>query len=331
MSLRCEPASKLPPLIFGDKHAVVEKGFYGLVDKFSHLTPGCDYDSHDKRGFICKGNVLMVDGIVINQTFYTHMVAVSAVKDHNILIPLAGTHHGLWRDSKLFARHDQGFFIPANDRFQIENSIGELTGSLIITYDLNRLNRVIQAMSGTDQLWVSGDNVRHLPLACGQVHFKKLLLGLLSQIDAYGGDAHLLQLSGFGDAFYRLLAMMVLPDVFVMPSVSPKDLRVARQTGLMARFEQYIDAHVEEPITLTELEAFLGIGARALQYACNKQHGCTPREFIRNRKLDLAFDTLRQASTEIKLSSLAFELGFSSHSQFSKFFRQRFGVSPSQV
>jgi len=238
---------------------------------------------------------------------------------------------GLWKGRQLLARNDQGFFIPANDRFQIENTVNELTGSLIISYDLNRLNRIVQAMSGTDQLRVSGDNVRHLPLASGQIHFKKLLLGLLSQIDAYGGDAHLLQLSGFGDGFYRLLAMMVLPDVFVKPNVSPKDLRVAKQTGLMARFERYIDAHIEETITLTELEAVLGVSARALQYACSRQHGCTPREFIRDRKLDLAFDKLRLATTEVKLSSLAFELGFSSHSQFSKFFRQRFGVSPSQV
>lgn len=153
----------MPHLLFGEKEAKPAKGFHGMVDQFSHLTPKCDYDSKAKNGFFYKGNVLQINGIVVNQNYYSHMLAVSPVENHNILIPLSGTHNGIWRGTKLKAQRDQGFFIPANDLFQFETEVGEIAGSLIITYDLNRLNHVMWAMTGDRHCIVTEENVSHLP------------------------------------------------------------------------------------------------------------------------------------------------------------------------
>lgn len=324
-------ATPLPALVFGERLASVGRGFHGLVDQFSHLTPGCDYDTRAARGFLYKGNVVAIDSIVINQNYYSHMLAVSAVKEHNILIPLAGTHNGLFRGTSLRASKEQGFFIPANDRFQFETGVDEIAGSLIIKYDINRLNWTLQTMGGNDQIWIREERVRPLPLVHGPVNFKRQMLSLLAQIDALGGDVALLKLAGFDDAFYRLLALMVQPEHFLTPALAAAARRLAERSELMTLFEQYVEAHIEKPIALSDLESGLRVSARALQYACMKRHGCPPRTYIRNRKLDLAYDRIRAAGDGVSLSSLAFELGFSSQSQFSKFFRERFGVSPSQL
>lgn len=99
----------------------------------------------------------------------------------------------------------------------------------------------------------------------------------------------------------------------------------------MKAFERYVEEHIDQPIALSALEAALGVTARALQYACLKQHGCSPRAYIRNRKLERAYARLSHRTAPAKLASLAFELGFSSQSQFARYFRERFGVLPSAV
>lgn len=302
-----------------------------MVDQFSHLTPECDYDTRSKRGFFYKGNRLAVNGVVINQNYYSHMLAVSPVKENNILIPLAGTHNGLWHGKNIVARQDQGFFIPVNERFQFETNEDEIAGSLIVSYDVNRLNQVLWAMTGTQALAVSEDQVQPLSLAHGRVNLKRLFLNLFAQFDGFGGDTSLLALHGFDDQFYRLLAMAVRPGFFLNTDVAGRDYQAARKHDVIARFERYVEENLENVFSLTALEAHLGVTSRTLQYACLRHHGCSPRAYIRNRRLERAYERLTTGDASIKLASLAFELGFSSQSQFSKFFRERFGVLPSQV
>lgn len=245
----------LPPLIFGENTARVGRGFHGMVDQFAHLTPDCDYDSKARSGFFYKGNVIDVGGVVINQTYYGHMLAVSSVKDHNILIPLQGTHNGLWRGSPLVAQGDQGYFIPANDRFQFETNLDGVAGSLIIKYELERLNHVLMAMTAGQLRLPTEDRVRHLPLKVGRVHFKRLFLSLLAQIDHCVGDVALLKQVGFDDAFYRLLAMTVFPAHFLSDTLTGDEQNATTRYDLMRVFERYVEERLDQPLVLSALEA----------------------------------------------------------------------------
>ena len=320
----------LPSLIFGEGKSEVGQGFFGMVDQFSHLTPDCDYDSKAKTGFIYKGNVFSLDNLVINQNYYSHMLAVSSVKENNLLIPLAGTHNGLFRGNKLIAKHNQGFFIPSNDRFLFETGVDELAGSLIITYDLARLNQTLKIMTGNHELLIQEESVRSLLLVHGSVNFKKLLFSLLGQIDGFNGNTELLKLNGFDDQFYRLLSMLVRPDYFL--SNTKEDINTStRYQILVKKFELYIEDSINKPIVLSEVEAMLGVTSRTLQYACQKILGTTPREYIRNKKLDFAYHRLSNKQEDSKIAALSYELGFSSQSRFTYYFKQRFGIYPSEL
>lgn len=321
----------VPPLLFGERDARTVRGFDLLAEQFAHLIPQCTYASRQRDDFVYKGSVIELDGVSINHAIYSHLIAVAPVNKTNILIPTSGAYDVLWRGSTLTATGDRGFFIPRNDRLRMEGAVEGVAGCLIIAFDENRLDKVLRAMSANQvHLQESGD-VRTLPLIRGRVDFRRLFIALTRQIDGYGGDTALLRLAGFDDQIYRLLAMALRPEYFLRDGTPARAIGQRSRNRAIDLFERYVEENIDQPIALSEVEALLGTGARALQYACLKRHGCSPRVYIRNRKIERAHERIRHATQPLQLARLAFELGFSSQSQFSRYFRERFGVLPSQL
>ena len=58
--------------------------------------------------------------------------------------------------------------------------------------------------------------------------------------------------------------------------------------------------------------------------------GLVVAKYIKNRRLDLCAQSLRQSCTEEKLSVLGYSWGFSDSSYFSTAFKSRFGISPGE-
>lgn len=319
----------MPKLLFGDSNARVVDGFFGMTDAFSHLTPRCDYDSRLRAGFLHKASFIEVNGVAINETYYNHMVAVSPVEKDNILLPVVGFHNGLWKSQKIVAQNNQGFFIPRNDRFEFETDPDGVSGGLIISFDLNRLKQIGQAMSGGIPFHINTDDVQPMRLIYKSVSLKKLFMLWIQKVDAFSCDSELLQLNGFDEQFYRLLAMAIKPELFFNAEIECQNSN--KKPFFLTAFERYVDDNIESSVSLSEIESILKVSARTLQYACMKHYGCTPRTFIRNKKLEIAYERLTKKQDAIKISWLSAQLGFSSQSQFSRYFFDRYGVHPSKV
>ena len=58
--------------------------------------------------------------------------------------------------------------------------------------------------------------------------------------------------------------------------------------------------------------------------------GLLVARYIKNRRLDLCAESLRQSRAEQKLSALGYSWGFSDSSYFSTAFKSRFGISPGE-
>ncbi|GAB2588438.1 hypothetical protein GCM10026986_14580 [Nitrincola alkalisediminis] len=241
-----------------------------MVDQFCHLTPECDYESKQKSGFMHKGNVFSINGITINQNYYSHFLATSPVKQHNILIPLAGHHFGIFNDKKVLATQNQGFFIPENKQFFFETDLETIAGSLIISYDIHRLNNTIEVMTGSTQCTINESSVKEIPLAYKTVSFKKLMMALLSQIDSFNANKELLALSGFDDQFYRLLTLLLCKEHFLKEEVCDN---YDKKKSTIRKFEQFIDENIEKSLHLSDLESHLGVTSRTLQYHCIQHLG----------------------------------------------------------
>lgn len=90
----------------------------------------------------------------------------------------------------------------------------------------------------------------------------------------------------------------------------------------------YIDLHIEEPLTLEQLASHLGYSNVYLCKKFKEDTGQTFKEYIRCRKMEKAREMMRASNMTIKDISEA--LGFCSLSYFGKSFREVYGISPSE-
>ena len=93
---------------------------------------------------------------------------------------------------------------------------------------------------------------------------------------------------------------------------------------------QYLDAHVAEPVRMVDLVAAVGTGVRSLQLGFVKHRGCSPMEYLRERRLLLARNRLL-ASAGASVTEIALACGFEHLGRFSARYRVRFGERPAET
>lgn len=321
----------LPRLLFGDTQALTQRNFHTLVDQFRHVMDQADFDTSNNADFLYKGSALMMDGLMLYHSVISNFLVSSHVDQYTLSLVLAGESRVQNGHSDYRLNPNEALLVPPRIPLHRAVDPGCLAVNLCITFDLNRLNQVSLIMQGGEGLPMTQTHLRSIKLHYGSINLRQLFIQLIQQIDAFAGNATLLQAAGFDDQVYRLLAMALQPEVFLKDYLLPHtdSLAVQRQ-DILAAFERYVEEHLHTPLSLTEIELVLGVSARTLQYACLKHHACSPMVYIRNRKLDYAYQHLLQGRKETKLAELSAELYFSSQSQFSRYFRERFGFLPSE-
>jgi AraC-like DNA-binding protein len=95
--------------------------------------------------------------------------------------------------------------------------------------------------------------------------------------------------------------------------------------------EGWIDAHLDEPLTLGRLCRVAGVGARCLQKAFDYRRGMSPMRFVVERRLAAAYRRLGQAAPDASVARVALDLGFDHLGRFAHIYRQVIGESPSQT
>lgn len=103
------------------------------------------------------------------------------------------------------------------------------------------------------------------------------------------------------------------------PRSIPKWLEVVR--------ERLHDEH-PKPVRLQTLARDAGVHPVYLARAFRQQFGCSPGEYLRQRRIDHACTEL--AETERSISAIALDAGFASPSHFATAFRATIGLSPRQ-
>ena len=95
------------------------------------------------------------------------------------------------------------------------------------------------------------------------------------------------------------------------------------------RAEEWIDAHLTDVIGTEEVAAAIGVGVRSLQRSFKRVHGCSPHEFICQRRLEATRGMLMAAGPGTNVTAIATALGFFELGRFSQRYRQHFGETPS--
>lgn len=96
----------------------------------------------------------------------------------------------------------------------------------------------------------------------------------------------------------------------------------------VAALENFITSNITENLTIDRLVKISGLNPAKLQLGFNYLFNTTISSYVRDKRLEKAAQLIME--TDYNVSELVYSIGFSSRSYFSKIFKQKFGVLPSQ-
>lgn len=91
----------------------------------------------------------------------------------------------------------------------------------------------------------------------------------------------------------------------------------------------FMEEHMNEPISISEVAAHASVGMRALQLSFRKYMGMSPGEWLSDRRLDRVHAMLMEEETTVTQAALAW--GFCDLSDFSARYQKRYGYLPSKT
>ncbi|MEM8829938.1 MAG: AraC family transcriptional regulator [Cyanobacteria bacterium P01_G01_bin.19] len=137
------------------------------------------------------------------------------------------------------------------------------------------------------------------------------------------GDRNTLYL----DSLTNVLAVNLLrhhtaskPQVSVYPGGLPP-----RQ---LSKILDYVDANLAQKISLADLANLIDLSSFHFSRMFERSLGIPPYQYLNQQRIEYAKQLLKQ--TDLLITDIALECGFSSHSHFGKTFKQMVGTTPKQ-
>jgi AraC-like DNA-binding protein len=131
----------------------------------------------------------------------------------------------------------------------------------------------------------------------------------------------------------RFLEVELTKELFFLGKEQLSKTRRASQleqpTDLLRTAQQWLEAHLFEPVTLEQLARACHASESTLLRAFRRELGAPPTVYLRNRRLDEALLLLE--SRKYSASEVALRVGYANLSAFTTAFTRRFGTPPSRV
>jgi len=195
------------------------------------------------------------------------------------------------------------------------------------------IRRVTAAMAGegpessakAEQPWL-------FPMVKLEPSQASILFSLLHTIDTFASvDPELPMRLGLEDVILRQVACWLQLELLAAPLGQACPAVDRRSRAAFDELLDYIRAHLDQPLRLSDLEARSFYSRRALQYAFRDKLNTSPVQWIREQRLSRAMEHLQQEGPAASIQAVALACGYRQTSQFSTDFKRRFGLSPSQV
>jgi AraC-like DNA-binding protein len=159
-----------------------------------------------------------------------------------------------------------------------------------------------------------------------------MLKGLMEHlVNTIAFDDSVIKIPTIRKSFDDLLmtALLYLPHDKIAKLYEDYYSRVA--PAVVYKAEEYMRAHLKDPINISDLIRICDCSRSALFSAFHKTRGYTPMEFLTEQRLHYARGLLLKSNYNASVFSIAVNSGFVSHSWFSQVYKKRFGERPSDT
>lgn len=159
-------------------------------------------------------------------------------------------------------------------------------------------------------------------------HARSTLFYIINSLDA---DPSLLDNPLVAANFEDLMLGVILsmPSNYSEELLSPGAKSIA--PAAVSKAEEYMESSAGLPITITDVVLHAGCSRKTLFANFRKFRGYTPSEFLLNARLRLAHDRLSTATESDTVTSIAYASGFTHLGRFSRIYRERYGLRPSDT
>ncbi len=149
-------------------------------------------------------------------------------------------------------------------------------------------------------------------------------IGALRKVNSKG-MIRIMQIQGM---VYEILAMHIQDHDKAVNNKRPKTSLLNRELRTVRKVAQMILNDVSKEYSLEMLSLQSGLSQAKLQEGFKVLYARTVTEYIRHVRLEQARDYMN--TTDMNISEIVYSIGFSSRSYFSKIFKRKFGISPSE-
>jgi len=139
------------------------------------------------------------------------------------------------------------------------------------------------------------------------------------------GMLHVMMVEGY---VYQILSMHMMQHNKEVMNKRPQTSLLKRELKAIRKYAKKIEKNIAKDFSLEEISAETGLTQAKLQEGFKLLYNKTVTEYIRHARLELARDYI--ANTEMNISEVVYSIGFTSRSYFSKIFKEKYGLSPSE-
>jgi AraC-like DNA-binding protein len=136
---------------------------------------------------------------------------------------------------------------------------------------------------------------------------------------------------GLGSQLYRYLAVALLQQIGQIDGLRRRQQGRRRWSPGLDELVDYIRSNRAVPLAMADLERLSHYSARHLTTLFRERFNCTPMQFVRRQRLEMAMERLTAPQPGDTVIRIARECGYRHAANFSVDFQREFGSKPSDV
>jgi AraC-like DNA-binding protein len=262
-------------------------------------------------------------------------VEIQEGQQAQLILPYAAGVNTYAIGGQTFHSRTSAFFIPARHaHLRVTNTF---TSGVVISVSPDALVPVALAISGPGACLQALEAALNQPALLGRKndsrrdHLHQLLISTLELLNsAMASASRVHPMMRLDDLILRLLVMLLVPQLLDGSEIDAD--RQPSDSGFpQSDLLEWLLAHLDTPISLSQIEQRSCYSRRSIQAMFNKRFGCGPMQWLRRQRLERALALLQDPPATATVAAVAQACGYLSPAAFSRDFVTRYGIRPSAL